>query len=206
MPVELPDVKIKTQSVKLAGGLDVVTPPLELPPGKCILAQNFEHAVGGGYRRIPGYERYSGKARPSDATYTLLTVTVTGTIAVADVVTGVTSGATGTVIARPDGQVVVTSVTGTFVNGEVLNVAAAPQGTITAPPAPGGAATALLDAIGAAIDGTGRRLALMPPEERPGLVIVAIITDGHENMSRRYERLLIREISRIFPGSSWIKE
>jgi len=71
---------------------------------------------------------------------------VTGTIAVADVVTGVTSGATGTVIARPDGQVVVTNVTGTFVNGEVLNVAAAPQGTITAPPAPGGAATALLDA------------------------------------------------------------
>lgn len=48
--------------------------------------------------------------------------------------------------------------------------------------------TALLDAIGRTIDGLGRRLAAMPEHERPGRVIVAIITDGMENASTRYKR------------------
>lgn len=40
--------------------------------------------------------------------------------------------------------------------------------------------TALLDAIGRTIDATGRRLAALPEAERPGTVLVAIITDGLE--------------------------
>ena len=46
--------------------------------------------------------------------------------------------------------------------------------------------TALLDAMGKTIDATGQRLAAMPPESRPGKVIVVVITDGEENSSREY--------------------
>lgn len=47
--------------------------------------------------------------------------------------------------------------------------------------------TALLDAIGQTIDRLGQRLANTPGPERPGQVIVAILTDGLENASVRYK-------------------
>ncbi len=43
--------------------------------------------------------------------------------------------------------------------------------------------TALLDALGTAIDGVGARLAAQAETERPGKVIVLVITDGEENSS-----------------------
>lgn len=46
--------------------------------------------------------------------------------------------------------------------------------------------TALLDAVGTAIDSTGKYLAAMPEEERPGTVIIGIMTDGYENASSDY--------------------
>ena len=46
--------------------------------------------------------------------------------------------------------------------------------------------TALLDAIGRAIDELGARLAAAPEPRRPGLVVVAILTDGLENASRQF--------------------
>ena len=46
--------------------------------------------------------------------------------------------------------------------------------------------TALLDAIGHTIDTVGARLAATPEADRPGKVIVAILTDGLENASERY--------------------
>lgn len=46
--------------------------------------------------------------------------------------------------------------------------------------------TALLDAMGKTIDATGKRLAAVPEESRPGKVIVVVITDGEENSSREY--------------------
>ena len=48
--------------------------------------------------------------------------------------------------------------------------------------------TALLDAIGKAIDDTGKRFDAMPEAERPETVIIAIITDGLENASHIYTR------------------
>lgn len=54
--------------------------------------------------------------------------------------------------------------------------------------------TALLDAIGRTIDEAGRRLAELPEAERPGKVIVAIMTDGLENASARYSH---REIAKM---------
>lgn len=46
--------------------------------------------------------------------------------------------------------------------------------------------TALLDAMGRAIDGTGKRLSLIPEANRPGKVMVMVLTDGLENASREY--------------------
>jgi hypothetical protein len=46
--------------------------------------------------------------------------------------------------------------------------------------------TALLDAVGRAIGDTGLRLHRMPENERPGLVLFVIITDGLENSSHEF--------------------
>lgn len=46
--------------------------------------------------------------------------------------------------------------------------------------------TALLDAVGSTIDRVGDRLRETPESERPGKVMVVIITDGAENMSYNY--------------------
>ena len=53
--------------------------------------------------------------------------------------------------------------------------------------------TALYDAICKAVDTLGMEFAAMPEEERPEKVIVTIVTDGHENASRRYTLEDVRE-------------
>ena len=54
--------------------------------------------------------------------------------------------------------------------------------------------TALLDAVGRAINETGKRLSVMPEAERPGLVIFVINTDGLENSSQEFSRKQVREM------------
>ncbi len=54
--------------------------------------------------------------------------------------------------------------------------------------------TALLDAVGRAINETGARLAAMNETDRPGLVVFVIVTDGQENSSREFKRKKIREM------------
>jgi hypothetical protein len=48
--------------------------------------------------------------------------------------------------------------------------------------------TALLDAIGRTINHLGKRLEDLSESERPGKVLFAIVTDGHENASREWTR------------------
>lgn len=52
--------------------------------------------------------------------------------------------------------------------------------------------TALLDAIGKAINETGERLASMKEEDRPGLVVFVIVTDGLENSSKEFSKNQIK--------------
>lgn len=52
--------------------------------------------------------------------------------------------------------------------------------------------TALLDAVGRAINETGARLAGVDESQRPGLVVFVIVTDGEENSSREFTREQIR--------------
>lgn len=54
--------------------------------------------------------------------------------------------------------------------------------------------TALLDAVGRAINETGERLANMDEQDRPGLVIFVVMTDGHENSSREFSKAQVKEM------------
>lgn len=63
--------------------------------------------------------------------------------------------------------------------------------------------TALLDAIGQAMDDLNDRHRATPPEARPDQVIVAIVTDGAENASATFTRdLVFQEIS-IREAAGW---
>lgn len=56
-----------------------------------------------------------------------------------------------------------------------------------------GSMTALLDAVGKAIDEVGKRYDASSEEEKPGKVIFLIITDGQENSSVEYKLEKIKE-------------
>jgi hypothetical protein len=64
--------------------------------------------------------------------------------------------------------------------------------------------TALLDSIGRLLGETGSRLAALPEEQRPGVVVVGIMTDGHENASRELTHPQVRSmIERQTRDFSW---
>ena len=54
--------------------------------------------------------------------------------------------------------------------------------------------TALLDSMARLIIESGRRLAELPEEQRPGTVIVAIMTDGLENSSREWTHAAVKRL------------
>ena len=54
--------------------------------------------------------------------------------------------------------------------------------------------TALLDAMGRLITDAGARLAALAEGDRPGVVIVGIMTDGHENASREWTHPAIKAL------------
>lgn len=114
--IQMPPVQ--TSFFEFNGGLDLVTPPIKMNPGVLRAGSNVEVGILGGYSRLGGYERYSGKAKPSAASYSILTCTITGVV-VGDVLTDNAGTSFGTVIALTSGQVVLTQVTGTFSTGNV---------------------------------------------------------------------------------------
>lgn len=116
--------------IPLQGGVDSVTSPTLVKPGKLLSAWNFEPDIHGGYRRIYGNERYDGRPSPSDADYYVFTVTTTGSFAAGNTITGATSSETAVVLkVNSSTELIVTKVSGTFTASEVLNVGGSPQGT-----------------------------------------------------------------------------
>jgi hypothetical protein len=126
----------QTAYFPLVGGLDLVTPPIQRPPGAAIAGQNYEPRPEG-YRRIKGYERFDGRPLASAASYWKLAFAAGSAAFVAgQIVTGATSGATGEVLTAPTlatgsygdgdaaGFVILTALTGAFVDGENLQVSA----------------------------------------------------------------------------------
>lgn len=137
---------VLTQYFPFNGGLDQVTPPIQMFEGGLRYGVNVEIGVRGGYTTCFGYERYSGQTRPSSATYARLGVTLSATVNVGDVVTNAAVTAFGTVIAIESATVLVlTKITGVFTAAQ-LKVGAAVVGSSTGAQATGSAATAALDA------------------------------------------------------------
>lgn len=116
----------------LEGGLDVVTPAISIKPGRALAMLNFEPWYQGGYRRIPGYERFDGRPKPSDATFTGFDVSTVAGLTLGDTITGDTSSTTGILVGIWDDDgtygsdaIGVTKVSGAgFDNGETCNTAA----------------------------------------------------------------------------------
>lgn len=128
-------------SFPLSGGLDVVTPPLAIKPGRLIACDNYEAVSTGGYRRIGGYERFSGLPKPSNAAYWYLSFDAGDIVdpGVGSKAHGATSGVTGEVLtvvlesgtwAGSDaaGYVVLFNVSGTFIDNEMITFIGASDG------------------------------------------------------------------------------
>lgn len=128
---------------QLAGGLDLIESALKINPGRLSECVNFEVIFGKeGYWRIDGYERYDGRAQPSDGTYSTQTFdTGTAAIAAGDTVTG--TSATGLVVSvtlssgswaggDAAGTLILTSVTGAWADNDAIQVSAATKALASA--------------------------------------------------------------------------
>lgn len=123
----------KTFTFALTGGLDEVTQPLAIDPGRAIAAMNHE-AIDAGYGRIFGFERFDGRTSPHDFPFYLIDFTGgVGAITATQTITGQTSGATGVVLVdvalttgawdgTGTGTIGFRSLTGNFVAGENIRV------------------------------------------------------------------------------------
>ena len=136
-----PRGNVKTESFSLKGGINQVDAPIEIPGGMFLAAFNYEPLTRTGYERTQGHERYDGQPKPSEAGYWILDFDA------GDVVTpvtdslceGVTSGAiakVGEVVLESGtwagsdaaGYLVLYTLSGTFVDDEVLNFTTADPG------------------------------------------------------------------------------
>lgn len=120
----------KLDYLVFSGGLDDSTPPLEIPSGYARRAQNYECGINDGYSSISGYERFDGRTKPSDSTYSILNATITASYAVGNTLTGVTSGATAVIAGATATYFIVTKVVGNFhAVSETLNISGSPVAT-----------------------------------------------------------------------------
>lgn len=118
-----------------AGGVDYETPSWEVKPGYLKDSQNFEIAITGGYADLTGYERIDGRPAPSAALYAVINLTISGSFAIGNAITQLTSGATAVVAAVSSATspqyLVITKIVGTFNATSAIQVAAVTQGTAT---------------------------------------------------------------------------
>ena len=119
--MQFSDLKIDT--VPMSGGVDMVTPPQVIKPGRCIFAQNFEPGINGGYVRMAGIERFDGRSRPSQAQYMVIEGLIVGPLVVGDNISFTDSGATAVVAAIIDeDHFVLANISGTLIAHEAFTV------------------------------------------------------------------------------------
>lgn len=140
----------QTKYFPFNGGLDIVTPALSVDPGFALAMVNYEPWFNGGYRRVDGYERFDGHAKPSAATFSAATMS-----SLAGLVIGTSTGSLGTgsisgakaqfvesVTVSGTNYVALTNGTGTFGIGDKIIIGAGTSvGTLTSVPSVGFAPT-----------------------------------------------------------------
>lgn len=133
--------RVEYDLISLRGGLDLLTPTLQLQPGAARDAKNFEVSVNGGYTRIPGYERFDGRLSPSAATFSALLLEATATnVAPGDTITG--PSGSGVVIAVSGASVFYTKTVGSFAIGQAITRGGLAVGTVLDTTSPVDARTA----------------------------------------------------------------
>jgi hypothetical protein len=142
----LPVAQVTSQYWAFRGGLDQTSPSISVPPGRCRAATNVEVGPEGGLTVTMGYERFSGQSKPSDAAYHVMVVNITGAAVAGDTITGVTSAATGVLIAVTATEFIFTKLSGTFTAAETINISGSPVATVTSASSQGAASTRALDA------------------------------------------------------------
>jgi len=124
------------ETIQLSGGWYTLSSPLIIPPGAINDSQNWEVVAdpSGGYALIGGYERFDGRPKPSDASYTIVQVDAFDSMpSVGNTLEGDVTGATGVIIAIGANYMVLTKLTGSFSDSEDLLVGATTIGTATTP-------------------------------------------------------------------------
>lgn len=159
------------------GGLDQVSPALTMPPGRCRDSLNFEPNIIGGYTRVKGYERKDGRPSPSAQTYQILNATITGAWSVGNTVTGATSGATGIIQAGTSTYFVLAKVTGAFIVGENIQIAAVTVAVSTSVNIPDGAPSSKLHAQYKALAANTYRNDILAPTGSGGVLGVWTYND-----------------------------
>lgn len=119
---------VLTEYFPLGGGLDLVSPQIEMSPGRALAALNYEVSNTGGYSRVDGFERFDGRNRPSDATYRKLGGTGLSVVPYGTEILGLTSNATGIAIYSDSSTLIVAELIGAFVPGETLRIDTGPIG------------------------------------------------------------------------------
>jgi hypothetical protein len=164
----------RSMTVPFVGGLDLVTPAVSIPAGRVIAGSNYEPRAEG-YRRIEGIERLDGQTKPSEASYSYITFN-TGTVALVagTLVTGLTSGATGTLLidgvllsgsyggGNAVGYLVLKNVTGKFQTIENLRVGGLTKAVSTSVSTDRGALNDTDDATWLALTVAQARAAIQP--------------------------------------------
>lgn len=108
-------------TIPMQGSMDIVSPVLNRAPGTASVAINWEADLNGGFRRIDGYERFSGKSAPSDANWWVVELTDASDRAAGETLTG-NGGASGEIILIAGNLVAITAFNGTsFVASEATN-------------------------------------------------------------------------------------
>ncbi len=176
---------VNNAGVSSPGGLDQTTPTLQLQPGACRDAINFECSQFGGYARIEGYERFDGRFSPSSATYQIIQVSAFVNVpALGNTITQATSGATGQVIAIVNSSgiyyLAVTKITGAFDFTHNISVGATLIGTVISQTA---SVSSLLSAQYTALAADVYRADIGPvPGTGPITGVVAMTFNGVDNV------------------------
>ena len=105
----------KDVTIIFGGGLDLVTPPQQVDPGKLLEIKNYECDLNGGYRQTAGFERFDGSSSPVDSDWFAIgTETPSGVMTIGETVTQAVSGATGILLEIGTTGIYLVNITGTF--------------------------------------------------------------------------------------------
>jgi len=98
------------------GGLDLDTPPTQVPGGRLLLCKNWIADSSGGYREFDGFVRIDGLADPVDSSFIAVPMDSTAGFLVGETVTQATTAATGVVLQIETEGLYLVATTGTFLD------------------------------------------------------------------------------------------